>query len=900
VDAKNPIKELSFLYPRLFVDSAEKCRECNVAFHSINTLEATPVRQKLRRKSPREEEKIAEHVEELMKNGIVERGSGPWAANIFGVPKGENGTRYVIDFRQLNEVTKKHAYPIPNIDSLLDQLANSTVFSTLDLYSGYYQVPVAESDREKTGFITSHGLFQFKRMPFGLTNAPATFQSMMEVVLQNFIGKFVSVYIDDVTIYSKSFEEHYHHLRLVCEALDKASLSVNLKKCKFFKSEVKVLGFIVGQKGISIDPEKISVIQSLEKPKNVADLRSVLGVLSWLRRFVPNFAKIALPLTSLLSKSREWKWTNVEETALEELKKTFIQNAILVFPDFLKPFELSTDASGKAIGAVLTQDKRIVQCVSRALTAAELNYTTTEKECLAIVFAIKKLRYYLYGNQVTILTDHRCLTSVLKLKDPTGRIARWMLAIGEISPQIKYIPGPSNVLADRMSRLSVHLAEECYLVEVVHELLTGRTNLLDLPLGMRRLAARLVGKYFIQDGKFYRKMTGRPAVQVILENSERKSILKRFHDEAGHFGAKSTFEAIFAHFWWPDLYLEVKAHLQACQICQRNGKPKPQKATGKVFLSGILDKWGIDFVKMPLTSLGNQYLLVAVEYVSNLVVACPTRNQDSATVKNFLLQEVISQFGAPIELVSDNGLCFSSKEFLSFLGQFQIKRCPTTIYHPQANGRCERMNGVLTKLLGNLSREKRVEWDRLVKLALLILKMKTNSATGMSPFTCLFGIPSRTLDLALDRSSSLRTFELKDRLNEIHCLEDQREQIIGKFNSQTNPDDSIRKHAYQPNDLVLVHTPAIKDNSKLKQPWAGPFRVHQVFPSGHVRLSSADQTHVFPHATNPSLLRPYYSNADAVRSSRTNSHLRREEFVAELQKRAESWKAPQSVPRPVQ
>jgi transposase InsO family protein len=723
---------------------------------------------------------------------------------------------------------------------------------------------------------------------------------MMEVVLQDFIGKFVSVYIDDVTVYSKNVDEHHNHLRLVCEALDRASLSVNLKKCQFFKSEVKVLGFIVGQKGISIDPEKISVIQSLEKPKNVADLRSVLGVLSWLRRFVPNFARMALPLTSLLSKSREWKWTTIEETALAELKKAFIQNAILVFPDFLKPFELSTDASGKAIGAVLTQDRRIVQCVSRALTAAELNYTTTEKECLAIVFAIKKLRYYLYGNVVTILTDHRCLTSVLKLKDPTGRIARWMLAIGEISPQIRYIPGPSNVLADRMSRLSVLLAEECYLVEVVHDLLAGRTNLLDLPLGMRKLAARLVGKYFIQDGKFYRKMTGRPAVQVILENSERKSILKRFHDEAGHFGAKSTFEAVFAHFWWPDLYLEVKAHLQACQICQRNGKPKPQKATGKVFLSGILDKWGIDFVKMPLTSLGNQYLLVAVEYVSNLVVACPTRNQDSATVKNFLLQEVISQFGAPIELVSDNGLCFSSKEFLSFLEQFQIKRCPTTIYHPQANGRCERMNGVLTKLLGNLSREKRVEWDRLVKLALLILKMKTNSATGMSPFTCLFGIPSRTLDLALDRSSSLRTFELKDRLNEIHNLENQREQIIGRFNSQANPGDSIRKHIYLLNDLVLVHTPAIKDNSKLKQPWAGPFRVHQVLPSGHVRLSSADQTQVFPHVTNPSLLRPYYPNADAVMSSRTNSHLRREEFVSESKKRAESWKTPQQVPRPVQ
>lgn len=895
----DPIKELLTLYPSLFVDSSENCRECAVTHHAIDTGDALPVRQKLRRKSPKEEERIAEHVQELLKNGIVERGSGPWAANIFGVPKGTGGTRYVIDFRHLNEVTKKHAYPLPNIDILLDQLAGSVVFSTLDLFSGYYQVPVAPEDKEKTGFITSNGLFQFRRMPFGLTNAPATFQAMMEVVLEEFLGKFVTVYIDDITVYSRSLEEHRTHIKLVCDALDRACLSVNLKKCQFFKTEVKILGFQVSSQGIAIDEGKIRLIQSLKEPKGVADLRSILGVLSWLRRFVPNFAKIAVPLTSLLSKSAEWKWENEQEIALETLKKAFVENAVLVFPDFSKPFDLTTDASGKAIGAVLLQEGKIVHCVSRALSAAERNYTTTEKECLAIVFAIKKLRYYLFGNQVTILTDHRCLTSVLKLKDPTGRIARWMLAISEISPQIKYIPGSLNALADRMSRLSVHLAEESYCLDLVEDLLRGRRNLLDVPAGIRKLAARLVGKYFIQNEKLYRNMSGRPAVQVIKEKQMRRDILEKFHNQAGHFGTKSTFEGIFAFYWWPDLYQEVKAHVSACQICQRNGRPIPQKATGKVLLSGILDKWGIDFVKMPLTSSGNQYLIVAVEYVSNLVIARATQHQDSATVKSFLLEEIILQFGAPLELVSDNGLCFASRDFMSFLEKFQIKRCPTTTYHPQANGRCERMNGVLTKLLGNLSREKHAEWDRLVKLALLILKMKTNTVTGMSPFSCLFGISSRQLDLELDRLSQPPTFNLKERLNEIHNLESQREQIIGKFNSQPNPDNLTPKHCFLPNDLVLVHTPAIKDNSKLKQPWAGPYRVHQVYPNGNVRLSSADQTQIFPQVTNFAMLRPYYPDADAVMSSRTNSHPRGEEFVAELQKRPESWKTPQQVPRQV-
>ena len=326
-------------------------------------------------------------------------------------------------YRKVNEVTRKDAYPIPRIDETLDTLTGATLFSTLDLRSGYWQVEVDLKDREKTAFCTPEGLFKFIVLPFGLCNAPATFQRLMDSVLAGLHWKNCLVYIDDIVVIGKSFDDHLCNLQQVLERLRQAGLKLQPHKCKFLQSQVTYLGHVVSAQGVSPDPEKTSKIKSWPVPQSAQEVQRFLGLANYYHRFIKDFATMAKPLHRLTEKGVTFTWTLECEQAFNFLKTQLTSAPILALPNWSRPFILDTDASDMGIGAVLSQlqqdgSEYVVAYASRVLTKQERNYCVTHRELLAVVTFLQHFKQYLLGTPFTIRTDHSALTWLQNFKQP--------------------------------------------------------------------------------------------------------------------------------------------------------------------------------------------------------------------------------------------------------------------------------------------------------------------------------------------------------------------------------------------------------------------------------------------------------------------------------------------------
>jgi hypothetical protein len=371
-----------------------------------------PIKKNAYRTSPKENEFIKSEIDEMLKQDLIKPSTSPWSFPVVVVKKKNGKFRLCVNYKALNDVTKKDNYPLPRVDDIFDSLKGAKWFITLDLASGYWQIKVRTEDQEKTAFITKFGLFEFKVMPFGLCNAPATFQRIMNKILGTSIEKYVMVYLDDVIIYSHTFEEHLKHLEEVLNRIRKANLHLKAEKCYFGANELQFLGHVVGEDGVKPDPEKVEKIKDYPIPRNIRELRGVLGLFSYYRRFIENFSKIAAPLNELLKKEVEYNWTDKQQQAFEALKEKLITAPIVQYPDFEKPFFLYTDASTIGIGSVLAQKsekgEHVIAYASRTLTPAEKNYGVSELECLAVVWSIKYFRHYLCGSQFTIITSNGC------------------------------------------------------------------------------------------------------------------------------------------------------------------------------------------------------------------------------------------------------------------------------------------------------------------------------------------------------------------------------------------------------------------------------------------------------------------------------------------------------------
>ncbi|GJW26954.1 putative reverse transcriptase domain-containing protein [Tanacetum coccineum] len=384
---------------------------------------AAPVARAPYRISTSEMEEMSQ-LQELSDKGFIRPSSSPWGAPVLFVKKKDGSFRMCIDYRELNKLTVKNRYPLPRIDDLFDQLQGSSVYSKIDLRSGYHQLRVRDEDIPKTAFRTRYGHYEFQVMPFGLSNAPAVFMDLMNRVCRPYLDKFVIVFIDDILIYSKTKEEHDAHLRLILELLKKEELYAKFSKCDFWLSKVQFLGHVIDSEGIHVDPAKIESIKDWESPKTPTEIRQFLGLAGYYRRFIEGFSKIAKPMTKLTQKSVKFNWGEKEETAFQTLKQKLCSAPILALPEGSENFVVYCDASHKGLGAVLMQKEKVIAYASRQLKIHEKNYTTYDLELGAMVFALKMWRHYLYGTKCVVFTDHKSLQHILDQKELNMRQRR--------------------------------------------------------------------------------------------------------------------------------------------------------------------------------------------------------------------------------------------------------------------------------------------------------------------------------------------------------------------------------------------------------------------------------------------------------------------------------------------
>lgn len=462
-EEKSSIFDICTSFSDIFHLPSDKLTVTDAISHSIQTTSDKPIHSRLYRYPEIHKKEVDSQITKMLNEGIIKPSTSPWSSPLWVVPKkldasGEKKWRLVVDYRNLNQITIGDSFPLPNIEEILNQIGHSQYFTVLDLTSGFYQIPMSPQDTPKTAFSTPTGHYEFDRMPFGLKNSPATFQRLMNNVLTGLQGSKCFVYLDDIVVYAASLESHKQKLIEVFQRLRQNSLKLNPDKCEFLRREVTYLGHIISKDGIRPNPEKVEVIQKFPVPKNPTQIKSFLGLCGYYRKFIKDFSNISKPLTLLLHKDKKFSWTFEQQTAFEKLKGIILSSdLILQYPDFSKPFLLTTDASNVAIGAILSQGKinedLPISFASRTLNKCEQNYSTIEKELLAIIWAIKHFRPYLYGHKFTIVSDHRPLVWLKNCKDQNSKLLRWRLLLEEYEYDIIYKPGKINKNADALSRI---------------------------------------------------------------------------------------------------------------------------------------------------------------------------------------------------------------------------------------------------------------------------------------------------------------------------------------------------------------------------------------------------------------------------------------------------------------
>lgn len=733
--------------------------------HHIPLKSNEPVVEPLRRTSLKQVQEIDRQVEVMLKQGVIERTKSEYASPVVLARKKDGSWRFCVDYRKLNEITEKDRYPLPRIDDILDQLRSARLMSKIDLRSGYWQIPVAEEDRHKTAFRTKKGTFRFIRMPFGLTGAPATFQRAMDECLETLIGKTCFVYLDDIVIFSNEEGNHARDVLEVLMRLKEAGFTARRDKCTFGMKQIQLLGHLVGNGELLPDSDKVKAVMELEAPRNAKGLRSFLGSVGYFRRFIEGFAGIAFPLTELIRKEASWKWEKAHQTAFELLRGRLSSAPILKLPDFGKSYVVRSDASDYATGAVLLQEQEgelmPIAFFSKKLTKAEKNYTTTEKEALAVVRAIKEWWFYLDGVKFIVETDHSALRSVLKTREPTGRIARWVMRLQELDFEVRHRPGKQMELPDMLSRMEStshdHVAVASYdgiaSLQRRDKVVGGLVRALEgEEQGDKEVQhlLRLTGdKLVIDDGVLLYSRgirTGKTAenLRLVVPEELRKKIIYECHDSlvGGHFGTEKTYFKVAERYWWPNQYADVKHYVETCDECARAKKPK-WKEDGTLVATVVGAPWervSADFLgPVSRTTQGNRYLLVFTDYFTRWVVAVPTADCTAETVAQHFVEKIVLQFGAPRELLSDNGPAFASAVVEAVCNMVGTRKLFTTAYRPQANGMVERWNGTVVQSLAACMDEFDKDWDLKVISIPFAFNTARHSATKMTAFELNFG-----------------------------------------------------------------------------------------------------------------------------------------------------------------
>ena len=699
--------------------------------HTITLTDNRPIRHNARRLSPDKAKLTRKLVDDMLEQDIIEPSSSPWASPIVLAKKDGGGTRFCVDYRNLNNVTRKDAFPLPRIDDTLDALHGAKYFSTLDLQSGYWQVLVAPEDREKTAFVTPHGLYQFRRMPFGLTNTPATFQRLMYTVLKGLLYVKCLIYLDDIIIFGRTREEHAENLLAVLKALESAGLKIKPRKCNLLRTDVSFLGHCISEKGVTPSAKKVNQVSEWPIPKTIKHVQGFVGFAKYYRRFIRNFARVATPLTKLSRKGQVFQWGKEQLDAFMKLRSELATTPGLPYPNWNRPFILDTDASNSGLGAVLSQldddgVERPIAFASRSLSDPERNYSTTRQELLAVVWATEHFRVYLLHAQFQIRCDHQALKWLRTFKNPRGPVARWIEHLSEYDYAWIHRPGAQHGNADGLSRYPVDDApptinslhflgsdEACRewqeatdndqdLKEIKNLLQSDTRNKQPTRAGARALWTEK-GKLFVDNGLVYRRLQIN-ASQLIVPRTFRSRIIREAHSIAvtGHFATRRTIALVAKKYFWIGFRAEIDEFCRRCTDCQRSKAKNPvDRAPLQHFASSKpLELVAMDLMgPLPISSSKNAYILVVVDHFSKWTECYPLPDIRACTVALCFVKEFVSRHGLPERIHTDQGKQFESLLFRELCLRLDIDKSRTTPYHPQGDGVVERANRTIQNIL---------------------------------------------------------------------------------------------------------------------------------------------------------------------------------------------------------
>lgn len=711
--------------------------------YEIDTGITQPIKQRHHLWSPYVNKEVVKEVERMLELGVVEPSISSWNNPVVIVPKESGAMRLCLDSRALNKVTKKDAYPLPKINSILHRFHRTKFLSKIDLTDAFWQIPLSHSSREKTAFtIPGFGLLQFKRLPFGLTNAAQALVRLLDKVLGVDLLPHVFVYLDDVIVASEDFEHHISLLKIVASRFKAAGLTINIKKSKFCLKEISYLGFLVNENGFRIDDARIAPIVNYPVPTTIKRTRRFLGMTEWYSRFIKGYSEIAAPIFEVIrNPKKKFMWTECANKSFEILKNALISAPILGNPDFDLPFYLQCDASDFAVGSVLFQKRLdgsevVISYFSKKMTDAQKKYTVTEKEALAVLLSVEKFRCFIEGTHFYVISDHASLQWLFNLKNPSGRLARWVLRMQQFDFDINHRPGSQNVVPDALSRDIASISIDS---DASRLMMNVRKNPGNFP------------DFKIEDGFLYKHILDQGPIgdyrygwRLYVSRDKISSVLSENHDKvfAGHFGFFKTLSKIREKYYWPGMFSEIKNYVKNCEVCKAvkdsnqqtrapMGAPKKAKRPWQLISTDFLGP----FVR---SKSGNTMLLVVIDWFSKFILLQPMRKATSKSTIKFLENNVFCVFGSPERLVSDNGSQFRSHEFKSFLEGYSVKHWLNASYHAQTNP-AERSNKVILSTVRAFLDDTHKDWDLNIAKIGCAINSAVHESTKFSPYSINFG-----------------------------------------------------------------------------------------------------------------------------------------------------------------
>ena len=840
--------------------------------------EAGPINCRPYRYAAVQKDAIEKLICEMLHAGVIRQSRSPYASPVVLVKKKDGSWRLCVDYRALNQVTVKDKFPIPVIEELLEELGGSTIFSKIDLRSGYWQIRMHEPDVPKTAFKTHEGHYEFLVMPFGLTNAPSTFQSLMNNIFQPYLRKFILVFFDDILIYSRSFSDHIHHLSIALQVLRENLLYAKSNKCFFGHSSIEYLGHVISSGGVYTDPQKVAAVRDWPTPITLKQLRGFLGLTGYYRRFVKDYGKIAKPLTDLLKKDA-FHWTEGSNQAFMALKQAMITAPVLALPNFSKEFIIETDASGQGIGAVLMQEGHPIAYISKALSDRFQTLSTYEKEMLAILMAIKKWESYLVDRHFVIKTDHQSLKYLLEQRVTTPTQQAWVAKLMQYDYEIRYKQGKENVAADALSRIQpaeLFVLSTTILNTQLYDLIKeswGADPELQKIIKAKEADPSAYPKYSWRGEELRRK--GKLVVGV--NEQLRREILNSFHDSptGGHSGVYVTTKRISAVVYWKGLRKFVQEYVRNCSVCQRF-KPENKPYSGLLqplpVPEGVFTDITMDFIEGLPKSNGKTAIFVVVDRLTKyghfMLLPHP---YTAKMVAQVFLDSVYKLHGLPHSITCDRDPIFTSVFWQEFFKLQGVSLQLSTAYHPQTDGQTEVVNRCIETYLRCMAGDNPGQWANWISLAEFWYNTSYHSSLKMSPFEALYGYAPPLQIPYFPKDSNVEAVDrvLNERESWLQLLKHHLSKAQQRMKIQADKNRFDRE--FNIGDMVLLKLQAYKQVSmhsggpKLQPRYYGPFKVIDRIGTVAYQLQLPPDAQIH-NVFHVSLLKPAHASIQACSS----------------------------------